>query len=485
MSVFQQPAKGGGVTPPVTIRREPMALHADDTGRGASLDAVLAEIKGGKASPCYLLWGDEEFRLQDALDKIVKALIPAAGDRDFNLFATDGEHEDCDLLCESLSTFPLLPGRKVVLVRNTHLFQSRNILAPLIGRIREHLDQDPPRAAADFGRFMQITGLQWEDLRDGGWRKIDDEQWRRIVPDEGGENRENWLPRAVEVFASHEQEPVKERQGETDRLEQTLTEGMPEGNHLILTAEAVDRRKKLFKTISTVGRILSFAKGKGEARQQTLQGMAAEILERQGKRLSANAWAALGRKTGFDLRESLGGIEKLITYVGGKGQIEAADVEAVIGRTREDSIFELTGALSARNLALALGTLRELLDQGLHPLMVMTMLTRELRLLFQAKLLMASGRLKGFQTNMDYGRFQKTVLPAVKQPVAEGEEPPAIASQHPFVVFQALKNAERFTQNELASDLELLFRTDLALKSTGQDPRLLLERVLITVCGNR
>jgi DNA polymerase-3 subunit delta len=462
-----------------------MALHGDDTGRGVSLDAVLAELKRGSASPCYLLCGDEEFRLQDALDRIVTALIPAAGDRDLNLFVTDGEHEDVDALCESLSTAPLLPGRKVVVVRNTRLFQSRNILAPLIGRIRERLDQDPPRAAADFLRFMQITGLQWEDLRDGGWRKIDDETWRRIVPDDGGEGRETWLPRAVEIFASHEQEPVKERQEETDRLERTLTGGMPEGNHLILTAETVDRRKKLFKTVLAAGRVLSFAKGKGEARQQTVQGMASGILERQGKRLSSGAWAALGRKTGFELRESLGAIEKLITYVGEKGQIEAADVEAVIGRTKEDSVFELTGALAAKNLAPALGTLRELLDQGLHPLMVMTMMTREIRFLFQAKLLMATGRLKEFQSNMDYGRFQKTVLPAVKQPVAEGEDPPAIASQHPYVVYQALKNAERFTQNELAADLELLFRTDLALKTTGQDPRLLLERVLITVCGNR
>ena len=77
-------------------------------------------------------------------------------------------------------------------------------------------------------------------------------------------------------------EPVKERQEETDRLEKTLTGGMPEGNHLILTAEAVDRRKKLFKTISAAGRVLTFTKVKGEARQQqALQEMAAELLALQ------------------------------------------------------------------------------------------------------------------------------------------------------------------------------------------------------------
>jgi len=463
-----------------------MDLHDDDTGRGVSLDTVLAELKRGKTFPCYLLCGDEEFRLRNALEKITQRLIPDAQDRELNLFVTDGEHEDVDSLCESLITPPLLPGRKVVVVRDTRLFQSKNVLVPLIDRIRERLDQDPGRAAADFMQFLRITGLQFDDLRDGGWRKIDDETWKRIVPDDDGQGRETWLPKAVELCVSQDASPVKERMEETDRLERILTGGMPEGNHLLLTAETVDRRKRLFKTISAAGRVLSFSKVKGEARQQqAVQEMAAEILAKRGKRLSSGAWSALGQKTGFSIRESLSAIEKLITYAGEKTQIEAADVEAVVGRTREDTVFELNGALVGRNLTLAVRTLHELLDQGLHPLMIMTMITKEIRFLFQAKLLIASGRLGSFSPELDYGRFQKAVYPAVRKLAGDGEDSIALASQHPFVVYQALKNAGRFTRAELAGYLELLVRTDLALKTTGQDPRLLLERILIAVCGIR
>jgi DNA polymerase III subunit delta len=468
-----------------------MALHDEDKDRGVSLDTVLAELKQGKTFPCYLLCGEEEFRVQDALDRITEALIPAAQDRELNLFVTDGEHEDVDTICESLITSPLFPGRKVVVVRDTRLFQSKNILAPLIGRIRERLDKDPARAVADFLHFLQITDLQLDDLRDGGWRKIDDETWKRICPDDGGEARENWLPKAVDLCVSRGAAPARERQEDTDRLERTLTGGMPEGNHLILTAETADRRKKLFKTVSAAGRILSFAKIKGEgqqkdrARQQAVQETAAGALERQGKRLSSGAWTALGQKTGFDLRESLGAIEKLITYSGQKTVIEATDVEAVVGRTKEESVFDLTGAIAERDLTAALRSVKELLDQGAPPLMIFSMITREIRLLFQAKLLIDSGRLGLFKANIDYGRFQKAVIPAIKQLTADGEEPIAIASQHPFVIYQALKNAERFTRRELTVYLELLVRTDLALKSTGRDPRLLLESFLITLCGSR
>jgi len=333
-------------------------------------------------------------------------------------------------------------------------------------------------------QFLALTGLSLDDLRDGGWRKIDDDAWRKMVPGDGGQDREAWLPRAVELCVGRGLVPTPQRAEETDLLEQALAGGMPEGNHLILTAEAVDRRKKLFKTVSALGRVLTFTKIKGEARQQqAAMAMAADLLEGRGKRLSAAAWTALGRKTGFALRESIGAIEKLITYAGERGQIEAADVEAVVGQTREGTVFDLTGAISGRNLTAALHALGELLDQGVPPLMIMAMVTREIRFLLHAKLLLASGRLKAFSANMEFGRFQKTVYPSLKPGAGDGEGQADLVFQHPFVVFQALKNADRFTRAELAGYLEMLVRIDLALKSTGQDARLLIERFLLAVCS--
>ena len=115
--------------------------------------------------------------------------------------------------------------------------------------------------------------------------------------------------------------------------------------------------------------------------------------------------------------------------------------------------------------------------------MIMAMVTREIRFLLHAKLLLASGRLKAFSANMEFGRFQKTVYPSLKPGAGDGEGQVDLVFQHPFVVFQALKNADRFTRAELAGYLEMLVRIDLALKSTGQDARLLIERFLLAVCS--
>lgn len=453
------------------------------------MESVLADLKRGKAVPCYLLYGDEGFRLQEAVEKITASLIPDAQDRELNLFVTDGEHEDVSYLCESLITPPLFPGRKVLVVRETRLFQSKYVLAPLIAKIRERLEPDPARAATDFMQFLALTDLQLDNLREGGWRKIDDDTWKKIVPDDDGEDRESWLPMAVDLCVSQGLSPVKKKEDETDRLERVLAGGMSERNHLILTAETVDRRKRLFKAISNVGKVLYFAKitGKGKLkdkkRKEAVQQMVEDLLTTVGKRISDGAWSVVGEKTGFDLRESVAAIEKLITYVGGNPIIEAADVEAVIGRTKEEPVFNLTGAIAERNLIVALRSLRELFDQGDPPLKIFSMITREIRILLRAKILIDSGRLGSFNPGMDFGQFQKMVYPALTNIYGDdGMEGLALMPKSPFPAYQTLTHAGRFSQMELIGYLEMLLRIDVALKSTGQNPRLLLERFLLSVC---
>ena len=464
-----------------------MTLHDDKAGRGTSLESVLAELKRGKAVPCYLLYGDEDFRIKEAVEKIIASLIPDPRDRELNLFVTDGERENVGSLCESLTTLPLLPGAKVLVVRNTLLFQSKNVIMPLVERIRERLESDPTKAAADFMQFLSLAGLQLEDLREDGWRKISDDTWQKILP-EDSKVLETWLPSAIDLCVSKGL-VQRAKSDDTDRLEQVLSGKMPESNYLILTAETVDQRKKLFKVVSTVGKAISFTKitGKGwakdKARKEAVEQAASNLLTKSGKKISDDAWTSIGQKTDFDLRESMLAIEKLITYVDGKKIIDKVDVDAVIGRTKEESIFDLTNAIAERKLLAALKSLQELLYQGDPPLKIFSMITREIRILLRAKLLIASGRLSSFKPGMAYPQYQKTVYPILTKLFGEvGMEGISPIPKTPYPSYLVLTNAGRFSQPELISYLEMLSQIDLALKSTGKDARLLLERFLLAVC---
>lgn len=196
-----------------------MATRKEDAAEGSSLNDVLAEINLGKTiPPCFLLYGEEEFQLLRALEKIVEALIPEAGARDFNLATIDGEREDLGYIADSLVTPPLFPGRKVLVVKNTRLFESKNNLPHLITRIREHMGADPGRAASEFMQFLALTGLSVDDLQDGAWRRIGEEEWQKLVPGDNAAEREAWLPGIVAIVISRKTAPVPKMVDEAQRI---------------------------------------------------------------------------------------------------------------------------------------------------------------------------------------------------------------------------------------------------------------------------
>ncbi|MDO9585946.1 MAG: hypothetical protein Q7I93_05635, partial [Syntrophales bacterium] len=53
-----------------------------------TLENALSDIKKGRIAPCYLLYGEEEYLIQDAFNKILDLLLPPA-DRALNLYAVD------------------------------------------------------------------------------------------------------------------------------------------------------------------------------------------------------------------------------------------------------------------------------------------------------------------------------------------------------------------------------------------------------------
>lgn len=447
------------------------------------LAKVLAEIRAGRAAPCYLLFGEEEFLVQSALESLLDALLPPA-ERDLNLFRVDGETEDPARIAASLMTAPLMPGRKIVLAAGTHLLQSKQTLPDLERNVREHVERNPVLAVRAFLQLIHLAGWVLEDLAEDGWKKITAEEWNRTIGGEGGADREKWLPRVLDACLAQGRETAQGGEA-TEPLEAALRGGLPEGNHLILTAEAVDRRKRFFKTIAEHGVVLEFAPVKGEAKQrQRLQDVVHDKIAQSGKTLTPKAWLALGEKTGFQLRATAGALDTLLTYVGDKAVVDEADVEAAVGRSREGTIFALTAALDEKKCREALFVLKDLFDQGVNPLVILAMLVREIRHLLHARLLVDSGRLSGVERDMDYGRFQRQVYPGIKSALGEsGKKEDTLVGQHPYVIYQALKNTRRFSKAELIAALEALAEMDLTFKSTARDPATALERFVVGFCA--
>jgi len=430
---------------------------------------VLSDLEKGITSPCYLLYGEDEYLVKEAFNKILDRLLPPE-DRAFNFILFEGEKEDITAVCRALLLSPLLPSRKVVALRNTNLFQSPRVLPELIRKIREELNNNPDRAAIYFHRFLRIVGWSIEDLKDGGWQGITDEQWQEAVPGDRGEDRADWLPKVLALPLP----PMDEKaQDDGEKLLQLLSSGLPEKTHLILTAHAVDKRKPLFKKIEEIGVVLAFSQPKGEKERRLLfMEIAGEFLQGKGKTLSPTAWEVLYDRLGTDLESLRQNLEKLITYSGERSVIEETDVTQIVGKVREETIFDLTNALGERALQSTLVILNELLRKGTHPLVILKMLIRELRLILYAKLLLPASA-------MDYNRFQRELLPKLRERQNLG----VLSGQNPYIIYKAMVNARKFTEERLIALLEELSQLDMAFKTSSVGEKVLLERFFVSACS--
>jgi hypothetical protein len=105
--------------------------------------------------------------------------------------------------------------------------------------------------------------------------------------------------------------------------------------------------------------------------------------------------------------------------------------------------------------------------------------------LLQARVLVDSGKLPKFSHSMEYGWFQSVLYPAFGElNTSSVKREGLIFSQHPYSVYNAMRNCVRFTSARLIVLLEELLNLERSLKTSGaSSPRLLLENFLIKSCN--
>ncbi len=176
----------------------------------------------------------------------------------------------------------------------------------------------------------------------------------------------------------------------------------------------------------------------------------------KGKSISGPAAAHLLEFVGKELRELTNAIDKLVNYVDKRKNIEVEDVSGALDDVRTRSIFELTDSVGNRRLAVALKSLRRLLETGNSPLMVISMLSRQFKLMWQAKEALRQGKTVSELAN-DLGTGQ-------------------------WIAKKMAKQAGNFSTGEIRRNLDILYQADKTLKTTMVPPELCLELLLLKIC---
>ena len=481
------------------------------------LKKYLADPVENPFAPVYLIYG-EEMLVQNSFNKLLDALVPVS-QRSINYEPLDGTQDNIHDAINRANTYSLLPGIKVVALKDSRVFYAGQDKDRLLGNAKKAYDDDNLKKAAGHLRgLMGLLNLSYEDISKSN-RKKSLGQSSVLGSDDA------WLDDIIS-YCRENNLSVPAARDDSSALQRAIEKGFPADNHLIITTDMADRRRSLFKAFSSQGVVVDCSVPKGNRRadrliQETvLTERMKTMLQDANKTMNQPAYAALFEMTGFDLRVFSGNLEKLISYVGDRGEITINDVESVLKRTREDPIYELTGALADRKPERALFFLDSILSAGIHPLQVFSALINQVRKLLLVKDFALSAYGRDWQAACPYDYFQKQVIPAIVeydrnlldqlgdwQRMLDNRSEDEIAGvgakgrkkkskiatdlliaknpKNAYPIYLLLKKSERFAKDELIDAFITLNAADKQLKAGGQNSRLVLEKIILEICRGK
>ena len=144
---------------------------------------------------------------------------------------------------------------------------------------------------------------------------------------------------------------------------------------LVLMAAKPDRRRHPWKRLLALATVHDATPKKGRA----LRAHVEEALRARGLRFAPDALHELLTEVGQDLRRLMGEVDKLEAYAGGRKEIAAGDVAAVLGRGLGQPLYLLGDAFSGRDVGASLELVERLLGDGEEGLRILATLHRSLR----------------------------------------------------------------------------------------------------------
>ena len=275
----------------------------------------------------------------------------------------------------------------------------------------------------------------------------DDENWEDLFPlaqtfPFEGKNRLIVLKRF---------EKIKKGNEKTTRLTNFLKKKRP-SLCIIITAEKIDQRTKLGKFLNEQAIAVQFYK----LFENQVPAWIVQRVRNSGRNISLSLAQIMTQILGNDLLRIDNELTKIYLYMDQEKQITQEHLAIVSNGARIFSVFDLVKNLGERRAEPSLKILNNLMDEGSSALLLLSMIVRQFRHLCLAKSLMQQGK----------GAAELT------------------KSIHLPMMFtrQIMEQAKMFNYEQLKTLYAGFLETDLQLKSSSCNPRLILENLVVKVC---
>ena len=325
----------------------------------ATYDDLLESLAAGALTPVYLLYGEEDLLVEEAVSSVIAAAVPKDA-REFNLDILRGEESDARDIVARASSFPMMAERRAVIVQNV----------------------------------------------------------------------DKLSPKDLEILGSYVEQPSKT-------------------TCLVLTGGKIDTRKRPYTIVKRTGTAMEFK----PLYDDRIPGWIAGRVKKQKHEITQEACRLLAAYVGTSLRELQNELDKIYIYLGTRTSIGPDDVTAVVGMSKELSIFELQKAVGARDLRRSTEIMERMLDAGGSVPFIIAMLTGYFSTLYR--------------------------LHDLRRRNVPQQELASEARVSPYFLREYLDAVARFPVHDIERAFEVLVGADEQIKTSAVDPKQVTQLLLV------
>ena len=161
----------------------------------------------------------------------------------------------------------------------------------------------------------------------------------------------------------------------------------PETTCFLFVEKDVDKRNKLFKTVSALG----YAANMTAPDERTLIRWISGILKKEQRFMREDAMRHFLERIDTDMENIRRELDKLVVYTDGAQEITVGDIDEVCTVYTESQVFDMVRSVAEKQQSKALDLYYDLIAQKEAPMRILYWITRQFNQLYQIKDLQSKG----------------------------------------------------------------------------------------------
>jgi DNA polymerase-3 subunit delta len=227
---------------------------------------------------------------------------------------------------------------------------------------------------------------------------------------------------------------------------------IPDSTILVLIGKEIKGTNPMLKELKDKAKVRHFPL----LRNDELRAWVEKRVQQEGGTISARAVGLLGKMVGGNLWIMASEIDKLIAFAYGR-RIEEEDVKMIVSHAQQANIFAMVDAILESKVRTGEHLLQQLLQKGAAPGYIMTMISRQVRLMIRAKELKNQGKSRV----------------AIQNQLGIAQE---------FALRKTLEQADRYSLERIKEVYHKLLEADLSIKTGRYEDELTLNLLVAELC---